>query len=99
MFNKAKCKFLEVQRQNIDLKIKVMLSDFFVGDYRGFNDIPDHMSLILKWRVEKHLMDINASLEKLRSGSAHALSPAQQQDVTVLPKTEVVSVVNPITMF
>ncbi|XP_044335783.1 uncharacterized protein [Triticum aestivum] len=99
IFNKANAKFFEVQWQNIDLKIKVVLSDLFVSDYRGFDDMPDHMSLVLKWRVEKHLMDINASLEKLRLGSAHALSPAQQQDVTVLPKTEVVSVVNPITMF
>ncbi|XP_037482561.1 MADS-box transcription factor 23-like [Triticum dicoccoides] len=98
MFNKANGKFLEVQWQKIDLKIKVVLSDLFVGDYRGFEDMSDHMSLVLKWRVEKHLMDINASLDKLRTGSAHALSPAQQQDGTVLTKTEVISMVNHITM-
>ena len=60
--------------------------------------MPDHMSLVLKWRVEKHLMDIYASLDKLRTGSAHALPPAQQQDGTVLPQTEVISMVNHITM-
>ncbi|XP_020148965.1 uncharacterized protein [Aegilops tauschii subsp. strangulata] len=81
IFNKGKETFLEVQWQNCDLGIKDVLSDLFVSDHRGLDDMPDHMSLVLKWRVKKYLMDVNTRLEKLRSGSAHALHLSQQQSL------------------